>query len=53
VQKKKVYLWLLAFLFLDGKNFASHAKFGRAKAWQRRKKENRKLGFGWLNLKRG
>jgi hypothetical protein len=52
-KKKKVSLWLLAFPFLDGKNFTSHAKFGRTKAWQRRKKENRKLGFGWLNLKRG
>jgi hypothetical protein len=52
-KKKKVSLWLLAFPFLDGKNSTSHAKFGRAKAWQRRKKENRKLGFGWLNLKRG
>ncbi|MCC6037439.1 MAG: hypothetical protein LM632_04435 [Armatimonadetes bacterium] len=51
--KKKVSLWLLAFLFLEGKNFTSHAKFGRAKAWQQSERENRKLGFGWLNLKKG
>jgi hypothetical protein len=52
-KKKKVSLWLLAFPFLDGKNFTSHAKFGRAKAWQQSERENRKLGVGWLNLKRG
>jgi hypothetical protein len=51
--KKKVSLWLLAFPFLDSKNFTSHAKFGRAKAWQRSERENRGSEFGCLNLKRG
>jgi hypothetical protein len=44
--KKKVSLWLLAFLFLDGKNFTSHAKFGRAKAWQSKEKKLQKF-LGW------
>jgi hypothetical protein len=45
-KKKKVSLWLLAFHFLEGKNFTSHAKFGRAKAWQSKEKKLQKF-LGW------